>query len=126
MRTRHNTIQGQSFRIDPLSKDRLHWIKSFCEAQGEKPSGSVIIRRALDLYISHIEKQMKVGEKIRMEMLSLKSHTDGNSSPWFSSPVFDGRPFNKMLNETQRQQHAEMFRREFGIELPTKPVRIRL
>lgn len=120
MRTNKNTIPSVEFRIDPLGIDRLRWLKSFFEATGEKPSNSVIIRRALTVYLEHVEKAMHNEEKTSLEVVRLKAHTDGDRSPWNASPVFDGRPFSKMLREQSRKRSARAIRRAFGIELPTQ------
>lgn len=102
MRTTRNTIPGVEFRIDPLGLDRLSWLKSYFQSQGAKPSNSVIIRRALAVYLEHIEKAMKSEEKASLEVIRLKAHTDGDRSPWDASPAFTGQTFSKTLAERRK------------------------
>ncbi|UCV01866.1 hypothetical protein [Dechloromonas denitrificans] len=121
MRTTNNKIPSVEFRIDPLGLDRFRWLKSFFSAHGESPSNSVIIRRALVVYLEQVEKTMKSDEKISLELMRLKAHTDGDKSPWTTSPRFDGRPFSKVLAERRKIRNAKAIHHAFGIVLPGLP-----
>lgn len=118
MRTTNNKIPSVEFRIDPLGVDRLRWLKSFMSSHGANPSNSVIVRRALAHYLEHVEKVMKSEEKVSLEIIRLKGHTDGDQSPWTTSPRFDGRPFSKALSERRQLKNAKAMHRTFGVVLP--------
>jgi hypothetical protein len=116
MRTNRNTIPSVEFRIDPLGLDRLRWLKSLFSSRGEIPSNSVIIRRALTVYLQHVEKQLTDESKLLMEIVRLKAHTKGDRSPWKQAPTYDGHSFSKMVHEANRQQGIKAMR-QFGIDL---------
>lgn len=117
MRTTRNTIPGVEFRIDPLGLNRLSWLKSFFTTHGAKPSNSVIVRRALAHYLEHIEKAMKTDEKISLELIRLKAHTDGDQSPWDTPPTFTGQPFTKVLSERRKEQGQRRMARLFATNM---------
>lgn len=109
MRTRNNICSPLAYRIDPLGNDRLQWLQSFLLHCGERPSNSVIIRRAIALYVEHIDKMMKDTDKTRLELIQLKAHTGGDPSPWPTPPAFDGQTFAKILSKRRKEQQAENF-----------------
>jgi hypothetical protein len=116
--TRNGPSQETNIRIDPLGRDRMKWLKSLFETLGVKPSYSVIVRRALAVYLSHTEKALGNDEELSLEVARLKAHSYGDRSPWKTPPVFDGRPFSKMLWEQQREQTRKHIKYHFGIDLP--------
>jgi hypothetical protein len=92
-----------SFNLDPLSKARLAWIKA--RYSGLKPSGSLILRRALSHYLKHLDQINDDPEQQQEEVYHLKAQSSGNSVPWERLPDFashKGRKLSQWLTQAHR------------------------
>ena len=91
--------------MDLLSKARFDWIKA--NASQLKPSGSMILRRALALYVIHVEQTLEDPELFEQEMVCLKASASPDECPWKHIPDFSkvlGKPLTQMIRETQRNR----------------------
>lgn len=91
------------FRLDPMSKARLAWVKA--QFPSIKPSGSLILRRALAHYLLHLEKVVLDPKKVEAEIAALKSNVAGDQVPWKKQPEFaefPGKPLSAFTMEAHR------------------------
>ena len=88
------------FRIDPLSKSKMNWIKAHIPQV--RPTGSLILRRALALYLIHIESILDDPDEFEGELTYLKAAATGDSVPWHHEPDFTQQP-GKRLHEYIRE-----------------------
>lgn len=91
-------------RMDPMSKARISWIKS--QYENLKPTGSLIMRRALVLYVQHLEKALVDPKKIDHELAALKACKSGDAAPWHTQPCFACHPF-KPLSAHVKEAHKK-------------------
>ena len=92
-----------SFSMDRMSKTRLDWIKA--NVYGIKPSGSMIIRRALAMYTQHIERTLSDPDLLMQEMVYLKAAAGPEECPWKRPPDFSeclGKPLSQIIKDTYR------------------------
>ena len=92
------------FNLDPLSKSRMNWVKS--RFPQLKPSGSLVLRRALAHYARHIEGMITDPERLHDEELSIKAVTGGSQTPWQTEPPFHIHP-TKTFTEWEREAHQQ-------------------
>lgn len=115
-RVKNTNSHSREFRLDPLSLCRLAWLQSFFEHHGWKPSGSVIVRRALALYLAHVESLMaEEAESLDYELVRIKAHTHNEISPLSDVERFNGRPLSEMLQDSRESK----LRDEFGLDRPS-------
>jgi hypothetical protein len=103
-RTTTKQPAAATIRLDALCHARLAWIKSLVLTRGDKPSHSQIIRRAVSLYVQHLDRVIAEGEVtgLNIEATYLRSHLGSESSP-FSAPIeFDGQTFSELLKANQK------------------------
>lgn len=67
----------------------MDWIKA--HAAGIRPSGSMILRRALSHYLKHVETCMESHEDFELELARLKACASGDLTPWKTQPDFSQR-----------------------------------
>jgi len=92
-----------TFNLDPLSKARLAWIKA--RYSGLKPSGSLILRRALSHYLKHLDKINDDPEAQQDEVYQIKAQSGGGSVPWERLPDFSSnksKTLSRWLTEAHR------------------------
>ena len=93
------------FRLDPMSKAKMEWVKA--HFQDIKPTGSMIIRRALSIYLRHLEASLGDPEQFEPELLMLKSSASGDLTPWKTPPDFagtPGKPFSLWITEAYKRR----------------------
>ena len=90
------------FRLDGLSKARLSWAKA--QAPTIKPSGTMIVRRALAHYADHLEEAILDPEKLEYELVQLKAAATGDDGPWKTLPDFASCP-GQSLSQWIRHKH---------------------
>lgn len=94
-----------SFSMDRMSKIRLDWIKA--NVPEVKPSGSMILRRALAMYVQHLENSLSDPEKFDLELVYLKAAASPEDCPWKKSPDFTlhrGTKLSSMVRENNRRK----------------------
>lgn len=102
-------------RLDPLSKARLHWVKA--QYPTINPTGSLTIRRALQVYVQHLESALADPEQIDHELAALKACKSGNATPWGDAqPDFACVPLKKLSTHI-----AEAHRDRLGRAFDTSP-----
>lgn len=97
-----------TFNLDPLSKARLAWIKA--RYSGLKPSGSLILRRALSHYLKHLDHIHEDPEAQQDEVYNLKAQSSGNSVPWERLPDFAAAKSKKLSQWLTEAHRADMNR----------------
>lgn len=119
-RVNNVTTPSREFRLDELSLCRLNWLQSFWNAHEWKPSGSVVVRRALAFYLDHIESLMteeegtfslRCEESLQSELVKIKAHRNNESAPFGERKRFDGRTFSEMLKKARAAKRAEDYYR---------------
>lgn len=94
-----------SFSMDRMSKVRFDWIKA--NVPEVKPSGSMILRRALAMYVQHLENSLSVPEKFENELVYLKASATPEDCPWKKVPDFTlnrGITLTSMSRENRRRK----------------------
>lgn len=99
------------FRLDPLSKARLDWIKA--HSPRIRPSSSMIMRRALSLYLTHFEQAVSDQEQLESELIRLKASASGDSVPWKVQPDFSSHP-GKTVGDWSCEIHKQNLERFFN------------
>lgn len=102
MRTTNSGGVSVPFRLDPMSKTQMEWIKAQCP--GLKPSGSLILRRALKHYTEHLESILGDTEEMELEVTRIRACYSGDPNPWKHQPPFNEHP-GKKLSEFIREHH---------------------
>lgn len=99
--------QSSAFRTDPMSQAELDWIKALFKSH--KPSSSAIVRRALQVYVRHLDRLLTNAEQepdgLLFEATYLRSAAMGENVPWRKRPDFASvtRPFNEWVMEGHRK-----------------------
>lgn len=94
-----------SFSMDRMSKVRFDWIKA--NVPEVKPSGSMILRRALAMYTQHLESLLSDPEKFENELVYLKASANPDDCPWKKIPDFTlhrGMTLTSMARENSRRK----------------------
>lgn len=94
-----------TFHLDKLSKARFEWIRA--NTGLVKPSGSMIIRRALNLYVKHLEETIANPDDLDIELKELKAVANPEASPWKNLPNFNltvGTTFADHISEANRRR----------------------
>ena len=110
MKTKNTNSVSVPFRLDPMSKARMDWIK--VHATGIRPSGSMILRRALDHYLKHVETALDSPEEFQLELIRLKACASGDMTPWKSPPDFTqrlGQKFSEWCSRHHQQKLNRMY-----------------
>lgn len=104
--------QSSAFRTDPMSQAELDWVKALFKSH--KPSSSAIVRRALQVYVQHLDRLLMNAEqepdRLLFEETYLRSSAIGENVPWRKRPDFAGvtRPFKDWVTEGHRKALQEM------------------
>ena len=116
MTTRVQNIKTPSreFRLDPLTCSRLTWIQSLFSSHGWRPSGSIIVRRALSHYTDHLGDTFADESQFKDEFIVIKSHRNTEESPFHGETLFDGRSLSAVLKEVRDIKLNRRFDRVFG------------
>lgn len=114
--TKSTTTTTVPVRLDPLSKSRFAWVSA--QFTGQKPSRSIIIRRALECYQKHLEDiiQLNDGERLEFEALLMSRSAQNHSVPWEVEPdyhKFLGKPFTWFTAEGYRGNIQKLNRELF-------------
>ena len=96
------------FRMDQMSKARIAWIKA--HAHGIRPSGSMVMRRALTFYLQHLENILDDHEEYDRELIYLKASADGDDMPWRTLPDFASQPGRKLSDWTREASRRRLDR----------------
>ena len=104
MKTKNTNSVSVPFRLDPMSKARMDWIKA--HATGIRPSGSMILRRALEHYLRQVETTLDSPEEFQLELIRLKACASGDMTPWKTPPDFTQR-LGQKLSEWCRWHHKQ-------------------
>lgn len=108
-----NSKISREFRLDSLACSRLSWVQSMFHERGWKPSGSVIVRRALNHYTDHLGELLGDEPRFEDEFLRIKSHRNNEDVPFPVATTFDGRPFAVVLREARDAHQYQRFDRVF-------------
>lgn len=114
MKTKNPNSVSVPFRLDPMSKASMDWIKA--HAAGIRPSGSMILRRALSHYLKHVETCMESPEDFELEMVRLKACASGDMPPWKTQPDFTQR-LGQKLSEWVRWHNQRRLDGMYGTKL---------
>lgn len=116
-----NSKISREFRLDSLACSRLSWVQSMFHERGWKPSGSVIVRRALSHYTDHLGELLAsngelLGDEALFEdeFLRIKAHRNNEDVPFLVATNFDGRSFAVVLREAREAHQYRRFDRVFG------------
>lgn len=109
-----------SIRFDPMSLTRMAWITA--KFHDVKPSRSMIIRRALQVYQQHLEDVMKDTDPDsfdapELESLRLSRCGAGEVAPWKVDPDFSRRPemnLTELINEFNANRNKRDTERFFN------------
>jgi hypothetical protein len=116
-RVSNTATTTREFRLDPLALARLEWLQSLFESHGFKPSASVMARRALAIYVDHVEATLPGEATLQSELIRLKACTSTEQSPFSEPNRFNGTPFSVMWKQATEAQYSARFRRVFGSDL---------
>lgn len=104
--SKQSTHSVTGIRLDQLCKARLGWIQAYYNSCGESVSNSIIIRRAIQLLLEHLETVSSTAESnlLDAELRHLLSAANNKacslvvSKPW----VTDARPahFSEYLSRS--------------------------
>lgn len=100
MQVKNSRDTSVPFRLDPMSKTRLVWVQS--QVLDFKSSRSMVLRRALDVYVRHLENVLADPGRTHSEMIALKSCAAGGNPPWKRDPDFalaPGKPLSLWVRE---------------------------
>jgi hypothetical protein len=110
MKVKDSAVSSVPFRLDDMSKARIAWIKAHYPQL--KPTGSLIIRRALVVYLAHLEKALVSPDRIEAELMALKGCQGGDGVPWESQPDFGCvpmKPLSKFISEAHKDRLGRAF-----------------
>lgn len=97
-----------------MSKARMDWIKA--NWPDLQPTGSLILRRALQHYQYHLEQLVTDPEQAISEGYSLKACATGDAVPWKTQPDFTSNPTKALSDwrkETYQAQLEAMYHTDY-------------